>query len=104
MAKTHEDKLAYLEGRLRTMMPRWRSARNSFRFNVEGQQDVTPTSPWNAWDIAMFVACALGIVCLIGFGMWNISFNLLESGLVTFRENPFRSYLWAALLPSERCR
>jgi hypothetical protein len=29
----------------------------------------------------------------------NISFNLLESGLVTFRESPFRSYLWAALLP-----
>jgi hypothetical protein len=24
---------------------------------------------------------------------------LLESGLITFRENPFRSYLWAALLP-----
>jgi hypothetical protein len=47
----------------------------------------------------MFVACALGIVCLITFGILNISFNLLESGFVTFRENPFRSYLWAALLP-----
>jgi hypothetical protein len=47
----------------------------------------------------MFAVCALGIVALITFGVLNISFNLLESGLVTFRQNPFRSYLWAALLP-----
>ena len=47
----------------------------------------------------MFAAGCLGIVCLITFGIWNISFNLLESGLITFRDNPVRSYLWAALLP-----
>jgi len=47
----------------------------------------------------MFAAGCLGIVCLITFGVWNISFNLLESGLITFRVNPVRSYLWAALLP-----
>ncbi len=47
----------------------------------------------------MLAACCLGIVSLITFGVLNISFNLLESGLITFRENPLRSYLWAALLP-----
>jgi hypothetical protein len=47
----------------------------------------------------MFVLGLLGIAALIGFGVFNISFNLLESGFVTFRENPIRSYLWAALLP-----
>ena len=47
----------------------------------------------------MFAAGCLGIVCLVTFGVWNISFNLLESGLITFRDNPVRSYLWAALLP-----
>jgi hypothetical protein len=66
---------------------------------VDGQEDVNPTAPWNAWDGLMFAVCAAGILCLITFGVWNISFNLLESGLVTFRENPWRSYLWAALLP-----
>jgi len=47
----------------------------------------------------MFVICAAGIVCLIAFGVSNISFNLLESGFITFRENPIRAYLWTALLP-----
>jgi hypothetical protein len=47
----------------------------------------------------MFAICGLGIVCLIAFGVSNISFNLLESGFITFRENPLRAYLWAALLP-----
>jgi hypothetical protein len=41
----------------------------------------------------------LGIVVLLAFGILNISFNLLESGLVTFLENPVRAYFWAALLP-----
>src|SRR5881396_4294701 len=50
-------------------------------------------------NVLMFIVGCLGIVCLITFGVWNISFNLLESGLITFRENPVRSYLWAALLP-----
>ncbi|HTL17455.1 MAG TPA: hypothetical protein VL793_09470, partial [Patescibacteria group bacterium] len=47
----------------------------------------------------MFGVGVLGVIALIGFGVFNISFNLLESGFVTFRENPIRSYLWAALLP-----
>ena len=47
----------------------------------------------------MFGVCCAAIVFLIAFGVSNISFNLLESGFVTFRENPVRAYLWTALLP-----
>ena len=47
----------------------------------------------------MFAAALLGIASLIVFGVLNISFNLLESGLVTFMENPVRAYFWTALLP-----
>jgi hypothetical protein len=48
----------------------------------------------------MFAAALLGIASLLVFGILNISFNLLESGLVTFVENPWRAYFWAALLPA----
>lgn len=64
-----------------------------------GEPDVKPTAPWNLWDRFMFVLAGLGILALLAFGVLNISFNLLESGLVTFLENPIRSYFWAALLP-----
>ena len=36
---------------------------------------------------------------MVVFGVMNISFNLLESGIVTFMEHPIRAYFWAALLP-----
>ena len=98
-AKTHEDRLAFLEGQLKNTDVGLSGRTKLVPVTVDGQDDVKPTSPWNTWDLIMFAACALGIVCLITFGVWNISFNLLESGLITFRENPIRSYLWAALLP-----
>jgi len=66
---------------------------------VDGREDTVPSPPWNAWELFMFAICCLGIVCLISFGVSNISFNLLESGFITFRENPLRAYLWSALLP-----
>jgi hypothetical protein len=66
---------------------------------VDGREDTAPSPPWNAWELFMFALCCLGIVCLIAFGVSNISFNLLESGFITFRENPIRAYLWSALLP-----
>jgi hypothetical protein len=47
----------------------------------------------------MFAGALLAVVSLLVFGVFNISFNLLESGLVTFLENPIRAYFWAALLP-----
>jgi len=97
--KTHEDCLAYLEGQLKSTDTVLNSRTKLVPAAVDGQDDTKPTSPWNAWDLLMFVVCSLGIVCLITFGIWNISFNLLESGLIIFRENPIRSYLWAALLP-----
>ncbi len=98
-AKTHEDCLAYLEGQLKSTDVILNSRTKLVPVAVDGQDDLKPTSPWNAWDLLMFALCSLGIVCLVTFGIWNISFNLLESGLITFRENPIRSYLWAALLP-----
>lgn len=42
---------------------------------------------------------ALAVISLLVFGVFNVSFNLLESGIVTFTEHPVRAYLWAALLP-----
>ena len=98
-AKTHEDRLAFLESQLKSTDAVLNSRSKLVPVAVNGEEDTRPTSPWNAWDLLMFVICSVGIVCLITFGIWNISFNLLESGLITFRENPVRSYLWAALLP-----
>ena len=98
-ARTHEDKLAFLQGRLKDTELRLSERPKLIPVLLDGAEDVQPTAPWNFWDRTMFVVCALGILCLITFGVLNISFNLLESGFITFRENPFRSYLWAALLP-----
>lgn len=98
-ARTHQDALAFLEGRLKETELRLSERSKLVPARVDGQEDNQPTTPWNGWDRAMFVAACLGIAGLIAFGILNISFNLLESGFVTFRENPFRSYLWAALLP-----
>ena len=99
LAKTHEDRLAFLELQLKQADAGLSGRTKFIPGTVDGQEDSKPTSPWNTWDITMFAACCAGIICLITFGVWNISFNLLESGLITFRENPWRTYLWAALLP-----
>ena len=98
-AKVHQQRLSFLEGRLKSTELVLSEKTQLLPVTVDGEEDCKPNSPWNGWDIAMFAACALGIICLITFGILNISFNLLESGFITFRENPFRSYLWAALLP-----
>jgi hypothetical protein len=98
-AKTSQDRLAFLEGRLKDTQLRLSERPQLVPVNVDGREDTTPSSPWNTWDRGMFVVCSLAIVGLITFGVLNISFNLLESGFVTFRDSPFRSYLWAALLP-----
>jgi len=98
-ARSHGERVSFLEGRLRetemgiSQRPRLVTA------VVEGREDSAPSSPWNGWDRLMFVLCCLGIVSLLAFGISNISFNLLESGFITFRENPVRAYLWTALLP-----
>ncbi len=98
-ATVHQQRLSFLEGRLKSTELVLSEKTQLLPVTVDGEEDCKPNSPWNAWDVAMFAACALGIICLITFGVLNISFNLLESGFITFRENPFRSYLWAALLP-----
>ncbi|HKS35830.1 MAG TPA: hypothetical protein VJW76_01485 [Verrucomicrobiae bacterium] len=98
-ARIHEDRIAFLEDQLKNTDLGLSARTRLVPVTVDGQEDTRPSCPWNSWDVLMFGACCLGIVCLITFGIWNISFNLLESGLITFRDNPVRSYLWAALLP-----
>jgi hypothetical protein len=98
-ARTHAERLAFLEGRLKETELRLCERPGLVPVVVDGREDTAPSPPWNAWDIFMFAICCLGIVCLIAFGISNISFNLLESGFITFRENPLRAYFWTALLP-----
>lgn len=97
--RTHEERLAHLESRLAGTQQKLAGLDSLLPVQWEGRPDVEPTLPWNGWDRAMFVTAALGIALLLVFGVLNISFNLLESGLVTFVESPIRAYFWAALLP-----
>lgn len=98
-AKVHQDRVAYLEGRLKSTELGLSERPTLVRVHADGVEETRPNPPWNVWDRVMLIAGVLGIAALITFGILNISFNLLESGFITFRENPFRSYLWAALLP-----
>ncbi len=97
--KVHENQLAYLETRLRQAHARLSELQKLAPVVVNGEPDVRPNLPWNLWDGGMFLSSLLGILCLLIFGVLNVSFNLLESGLVTFVQNPVRAYFWAALLP-----
>ncbi|MBN8248392.1 MAG: hypothetical protein J0L84_13235 [Verrucomicrobia bacterium] len=97
--QVHQERLLHLESRLAAAQARVSAMDSLLPVSVGGEPDVRPTAPWNGWDRTMFAAGALGIVVLLVFGVMNISFNLLESGLVTFTENPVRAYFWAALLP-----
>jgi len=99
-ARTHSERLAFLEGRLKEAELSLGQRPGFVAVTIDGREDTAPTPPWNAWEIGMFALCGLCILCLIAFGISNISFNLLESGFVTFRENPWRAYLWTALLPA----
>lgn len=95
----HEKRLLYLESRLQDAQTRLGSLEKLIPVIVDGEADTKPSSPWNTWDAIMFVSAGLAILSLIVFGILNISFNLLESGLVTFIQSPIRAYFWAALLP-----
>ena len=97
--RTHRERLIHLEARLVSTHARLAGMESMLPVNVGGEADIQPSAPWNAWDRSMFVAGLVGILALLVFGVLNVSFNLLESGLVTFAENPVRAYFWAALLP-----
>lgn len=98
-ARVHEDRLKLLETRAGELNGRLAGQEKLVPVQVAGAPDVQPSAPWNVWDQAMFVAALAGVLALLVFGVLNISFNLLESGLVTFVESPVRAYFWAALLP-----
>jgi hypothetical protein len=98
-ARTHAERLVFLESQLKDTELRLSERPRLVPAIVEGREDTAPNCPWNGWEMFMFAVCCLGIVCLVAFGISNISFNLLESGFITFRQNPLRAYLWSALLP-----
>jgi len=80
--RVHQDRLDHLDHRLKETNSKLSNVDALIAVDVDGGQDVKPTLPWNGWDRAMFVAALIGIVSLLVFGVLNISFNLLESGLV----------------------
>jgi hypothetical protein len=98
-ARIHEDRVVHLELRLKELRMKLAGLEKIVPVRTNGEPDIAPNAPWNNWDRLMFILAGLGILSLLAFGVLNISFNLLESGLVTFLENPVRSYFWAALLP-----
>lgn len=95
----HQDRLQHLEGQLRGTRNRLTDVERLEPIENDGELDDQPTTPWNIWDRTMFGIGILGILAMVVFGIMNISFNLLESGIVTFMEHPIRAYFWAALLP-----
>jgi hypothetical protein len=95
----HEERLGFLHARWKELQERLQKLDKFVPVHFEGEPDLKPSVPWNIWDRVMFFSALCAIVSLLVFGILNISFNLLESGLVTFLQNPMRAYFWAALLP-----
>ncbi len=95
----HQDRLDHLEQQLTGTRNRLAEVERLEPIENDGELDDQPTTPWNIWDRTMFAMGAIGILAMVVFGIMNISFNLLESGIVTFMEHPIRAYFWAALLP-----
>jgi hypothetical protein len=97
--KLGEERTAALENRLGRVNRKLAEQDKLVPASVEGRPDTAPNPPWNIWDATMFTLAGLGVAALLAFGVMNISFNLIESGIVSFSESPFRAYFWAALLP-----
>ena len=95
----HNDRLEHLEQQLTGTRNRLAEVERLEPIDNDGEPDDQPTTPWNIWDRTMFGMGIIGILAMVIFGIMNISFNLLESGIVTFMEHPIRAYFWAALLP-----
>jgi hypothetical protein len=96
---TETERVDFLSRRWHEIQARLQTLEKHVPVNCDGVADLKPSLPWNYWDRSMFITGLLGVAVLLIFGVLNISFNLLESGLVTFVENPLRAYFWAALLP-----
>ena len=94
-----EERVAALESQLRSATQHLEAQDKFLAANDQGTPDDLPSMPWNLWSRLMFIASGMAILCLLAFGVFNVSFNLLESGIITFSEHPIRAYLWGALLP-----
>ena len=97
--QTHQEKLKYLQPRLKKLRNKIKEVDSLVPVNHQDKPDIEPSQPWNMWDRFMFALAGMGILCLVIFGVLNISYNLIESGIVSFADHPFRAYFWAALLP-----
>ena len=99
-SRIHGERVDRLESRLGEVKQTVSSVNRLLERDPSGAESTANTwVPWTVWDRVMVVIAGLGVLGLLVFGVLNISFNLLESGLVTFQENPVRAYFWAALLP-----
>src|SRR3954468_18397885 len=50
-ARTHEDKVAYLETQLKKAEAALSEKTKLVPVTVDGQEDVKPTPDWNGWDL-----------------------------------------------------
>ena len=99
-SRIHGERVEHLEARLGEVKQTVSSVNRLLRRDPSGADSTADTwVPWTLWDRVMVAVAGLGVLGLLVFGVLNISFNLLESGLVTFQENPVRAYFWAELLP-----
>src|SRR5436189_2772986 len=60
-SRVHEDRLEHLQKRLGDTRAKLASLDRLIPVNLDGESDINPTSPWNMWDRAMFVAAGAGI-------------------------------------------
>src|SRR5258707_11020754 len=58
-ARIHEDRLRFLESRLQETQLGLSERTQLVPVTLDGKEDVSPSAPWNAWDMAMFAACSL---------------------------------------------
>ena len=98
-AQIHGDRVERLETRLGEVRRQVASVEKLMPRQDSADESGVAVTPWTHWDRVMVTLAGVGVLGLLIFGVLNISFNLLESGLVTFQENPARAYFWAALLP-----
>src|SRR3954463_12167912 len=56
-AKTHEERLAFLEGQIKNTDASLSSRTRLVPVSLDGKNDTAPMPPWNGWDICMFAVC-----------------------------------------------
>src|SRR5947208_13451894 len=55
-ARIREDRIAFLEGQLKSTDLGLSARSRLVPVTVDGQEDTRPSCPWNSWDVLMFAA------------------------------------------------